>query len=95
MNDLIGKTLHDVLQPSFMLDAVTTSITLESGPDSVPSLDTLTRIAERRFSRMTITAASYSPKRRQYQIAVRINGERTLSSTMHLPQRAFKAQATP
>ena len=85
----IGRTLHEVLHPSTMLDAVRTAIAADSGPDSVPSLEVLTKVAERQFSAMKITALSYSPKKRRYQVAVRIAGPKPRGGTMHLPQSAF------
>ena len=85
----IGRTLHEVLHPSTMLYAVRAAIEAESGRDSVPGVDVLTKLAERQFGRMTITALSYSPKKRRYQVAVRIDGPKPRGGTMHLPQSAF------
>ena len=87
----IGQTLHDVLEPSYMIDTVAASISAATGEESVPGLDSLAAIAQREFGRMTITAMSYSPKRRRYQVAVRIDGERAVGATYHLRQSAFKA----
>lgn len=85
----IGRTLHEVLHPSTMLDAVRSAIEAESGRDGVPGLDVLDKVAERQFGAMTITALSYSPKKRRYQVAVRIAGPKPRAATMHLPQSAF------
>jgi len=86
----IGQTLYDTLNPSYMLSAVIAAISHERGPGIMPEHDALAEITRDRFSNAVITAMSYSPKRRQYQVAVRVGGSRPRNETMHLPQSAFR-----
>ena len=87
---LIGQTLYDALLLDHMFDVVTARLK-QDGIEREPDLAELHYLAKRAFQTTVITGASYSPKKKRCQLAVRyLEREDRASDTFHLPATVFR-----